>query len=67
MTHELRDISEFGGVPDLAHLQRKISAAGDMKKAIRDLLEAYETGVPPNIWLRRINSLRKSMEKYSNV
>lgn len=76
MARKLKDIENLTApeawgptawLPDMHFVQRKISAAGDLRKAAQELIEAYETGVPPNIWLRKINSLKKNMERFANV
>lgn len=75
MARELRDITtNHEGEPDLAFLQRKIAAAGEMKTAIRRLLDEakpnlYSVGGGPasSVSRKRLNELRKAMEDYLNV
>jgi len=66
MTNEfkLRDISEFGELKstDLKYLQAKISAAGEMKTAIKRYLDAH-----PENKCSHTKKLKKTMEDYLNV
>lgn len=69
MARELRDInSNHEGEPDLAFLQRKIAAAGEMKTAIKRFLDLCdEGGSCPVCTTPRTRPLRKAMEDYLNV
>lgn len=73
-----RSISEFGGNPDLEFLQRKISAAGEMKTAIKKFLDEFEYmnrnhdlekcyADECQSVFKRIKKLKKSMEDYLNA
>jgi len=72
---ELRDISEMED-PDMAAIQRKISAGGEMKTAIKRFLESWdgwEAGMgrmephPPKGVRQRTKELRKAMEGWCNA
>lgn len=76
-TKGLRKMNDnyFGKISkeDMDYLQRKISAAGEMKTAIKRLLEDEKSTYGANgmtvSWFsqKRIRELRKSMENYLNV
>ena len=68
--HELPDISGYG-YADLAYLQRKLSAAGEMKTAIKRTLDEIEF---PDLYprralvpKRRLKELRQAMEDFLNT
>ncbi len=79
MARELRDITaNHQGELDLAYLQRKLAAAGEMKTAIKRLLELWSDhdthafgsaeGRGERMLVRkRMKELRKAMEAYLNV
>lgn len=69
MPRELRDINEFGGFSpsEARHFQLKISAAGEMKIAIKSFLNSCDRcrrGEKHNALHTR---LRIAMEDYLNV
>lgn len=76
-TSSLRKMKDnyFGEISseDMDYLQRKLSAAGEMKTAIKRLLEDEKQTYGSNgMWVhwfseKRIKDLRKSMENYLNI
>ena len=68
MPHALRDITQYTGTPDVAYLQLKISAAGEMKSAIKRLLDGWAElcpCAPPDD--PRAEALKSAMEEFLNV
>ncbi len=77
MPRELRDIvGNYSGEPDIAYIQRKIAAAGEMKTAIKrfyeewtlvkEILSESHPAVMSRLH-RNAKKLKKSMEDYLNV
>lgn len=72
MVHKLRTLegSLLTSRADHEFLRRKISAAGEMKSAIKGLLDAIDAGEVSIVGVRgrkAAKRLRKSMEEYLNV
>lgn len=69
---KLRDISEYNGELEIDFLQRKISAAGEMKTAIKKYLDTMDDmfcghcNCGDDIEAKTAR-LRKAMEAYLNV
>jgi hypothetical protein len=70
VNRKLRDISQFGNLypTDVAYLQRKILAAGEMKSAIKHFLDRVETDSGTSLMYElNIAELKIRMEEYLNV
>ena len=67
----LRDVEEYNrdliSEEELAFMQRKISAAGEMKSAIKKVLDYLENNSTGEITGEHYNNLQKAMEGYLNV
>jgi len=71
LTRELRDISEMEE-PDMAAIQRKISAGGEMKTSIKRFMDDWDkwetdNSMSPTTIRRRVREMRKAMEAWCNV
>ena len=72
---ELRDIAGHHGEPDLAYLQRKVSAGGEMKTTIKQFLDWWDCSFPnqgkPLVMSRegrsKVRRLRAAMEAWCNA
>lgn len=68
MTRKLRDISDHPSeLVDMQFLQRKISAAGEMKSAIKHFIDPYDTENTTTDFEPLVAKMRKAMEGYLNV
>lgn len=71
-SHKLRDIGDFGPIEAemLLYLQAKVSAAGEMKSAIKRLADEREDlpdGQRCTVSAKRLRDALEAMEQYLNV